>query len=1290
MGFAGSGHFDTKQGILDYAVQDLLRVRDDQVAKTVTRQTSVFESAFSSVSNILSPWATQSTAFYGKSLTSQSTVLKELANLNGTITNALVPVRSIETGVSTIARAATSLSTSVAGIDRSLSNLSNAAKENNRLLEQMRSTGNSGVQSVSPQSVDYTQGFSDVIDRFTESVESLRSRVQSVGDSDLSEAVQEDLTNIQDQLNDLVNASNSSDLVVPVVSDLKSELTSQGTGIISTLSATGSNVVRELGYLENYITQVDRDLNTAKEELGNGINSVVTNAVNSVVGSLGDVENVISTVGSTVSDVYNNIITPQNPNPPANLNNQDLTTIGDDVHALLENRVENQETLTQFHTDVIPLMESIDEHLVKGLDKVRTSVGSAGQRITTSGNNNSQDIIDQFDDDGGLIDRVSTGTGFLGNLLSGILNYAGEIVGIFSWKYISDHMEKIHTDARSIMQMMGKSNEEATALRQAVFDSAYDRFGGATFGEEEIENALSESIRAGISNADQLQVASNSLLNFTNTLPGISLDFTKGWTKYLIANRKDAEEYIAQVGVVADDLSNNFYVTADLLTDAVASYSAAVNVFAKGSKDFSAGAATYMRTVTAQEEAAIQSMDVNEFLDRISWTSLDQLTDADYARMANQFGISGQDLLSFRSAMRNPTDTENYDKWFTRAFTAYGQSAGRARTNMTGSDMGLQETTLALNTSSLGMSSDEFKKWMQDNWGGLVEARTKTEDFTTETSDAVSELAKRTKEAANNNWAENVSNIAEYMVNKDGFLSKIFNKLENWGVPGGLVGAIGGAITGGLTTLGVKGLINKLGGGTGGGLLGGLSGLLRGGSGSGGGGLLSRLRGFLGGGGAGGGGGLLSRLGSALSGLGGKLTSFFGNSTVQGLAIAKGVWDIGAGANNATAWTGDDDYTSSIASAAGGSFGGGEGGLGNALGNAGKWAAIGTAIAPGVGTAVGGILGGIAGLIGGDKIAKGIDDTFNFIGDTNDKVDLWMEDKLGGVGRVLSGIKNSPFDAVKDIGGGVVKGVGNVVGGIKDGVGKVFSGDFLGGLKSVGGGLLDGIKSVGSGIWDAATDIWDNFTMSAEDRIKKRKGDVTKLNDEVNKEQAKLDKATDDLTKSAAQAASESGIVHTGESIFKSNADKARTGSASAAGLNSYSYTDYAAEAFVENNNKPITHTPAGTGKTAADFGITSEFGIGAPTVVAGGTASPIQEFNTQGPILNGINSAGPENVSTPIVNALNTNMDSVIALLQQIVNNTNGNKKNVPATATVRQPGYNGNKDNMNSTAVLNYQGLA
>ena len=77
MGFSGSGHFNTKQGTLDYAVQDLLMVHDSDAIQAIHQQSRAFETAVDDVTVLLRPWATKSAGFYDRSLGSQSRILQE-------------------------------------------------------------------------------------------------------------------------------------------------------------------------------------------------------------------------------------------------------------------------------------------------------------------------------------------------------------------------------------------------------------------------------------------------------------------------------------------------------------------------------------------------------------------------------------------------------------------------------------------------------------------------------------------------------------------------------------------------------------------------------------------------------------------------------------------------------------------------------------------------------------------------------------------------------------------------------------------------------------------------------------------------------------------------------------------------------------------------------------------------------------------------------------------------------------------------------------------------------------
>ena len=1349
---------------LDYTTQAILNVNDEKLSKSFGHMSGMFKATFNDVSKSIKSWA-------DKDEKSQSKILNELSDLNGRISGlpssftnevdrVLIPLNKVETSVSTMAAALPAIADSLSSMGKAVSSIEELAREHNILLGRLNDTVDSPGPNPTGPVPDYTPNYSDNLNDLYSVITDIRSSIEqgfNLDASDFYPDLRDDLSGISDAINGLVDANLSGEGL-----DLDS-FTSDVVGLVQSVS-------------ESLVTSFAQEVAPGMaEQFGEFV------------------------VGFTESfeEAFRN-------NPPQPVLDTDVQLSPESLGDLPDILNGSFDELKAFHADTDLWLTNIDERLTNGFTTVSNTVSrtsSRSDRITSRG---FSDEIDSFDDIGNDTDKISIFSEFGKNALDMLNSEVTDlVVGVLSFKWVATTIDDIHKDTTDIMQATGLSRVDASKVSSAVYKGVYDRFGRDVFGTEEIENAMQSAISSGMVNAQTIQEASQSMLVASKIIPGVMLDFSDGWAKQFMTVQGQGGAYIESTAMIVDDLSNKFYVSAQTLEKSVGTYSKAAALFSSDVKSYTKSMNAYLKRVAAEEEAGIANLGITEFLDRIAWTSMDQLTDTDFARLSQQFGVTGgADLMQFKADMRGDNGTAAQQAAWDRAMANLEISGTRDLTNFQKGGVNAELTLMKYN-QLYGQGGTDVQNTLEAIKNGRIEEAREAAKSAGETDYSQEEAAERAKEMANNTIEQNVVNIA-HSLTRDGVIGDALTKISNLGIGGGIAGfasGILGSFTSGLARKGLGKIFGSItGGGGGGGLLAGLgkgataageaasaagtaatsaataagtaaeaAGTAATAAGTAGTGIIARLGTFFGKTGAkvstaatkataaatkmgkatadftktagtkmgelagkasnaasNAGtkagelagkisntkfGGVLQNLLSpanakvaAYGGRGAGLVKAIGSKANVGLAIGQTVLDLGMGAHKAEEWVGDSDATSTIASGIAGALGGGsgEGGVGNALKQGAKWAAIGTAIAPGIGTAIGAIAGGIAGGIGAEKIAQKVDSAFNWIGEKNDQLDLLMEEKLGGFGHALSAMKNTFGDFWKNIGGGLFKGLGDIVGGVKDGVSDIFHGNFKEGFKTLGSGFLNAGKNIVGGVKDAATDIWDDWTLSAEERINKRKKDVEDLSKAADKAEDKLNKKDEDLTQAARDSASD--IVHTGESIFTSNADKGRYGTADASGLNSYGYADYSAAAI---SSTPINHGTGGLDtvgaltenaysnieavawKTAYD----NVNSYTEAAVLGARRAAPatVTAEDVHGPIISDINSAGPENISSPIVNALNTNMDSVVMLLEQAVRLLgNGGNLNGIDRQLARAPVSFGSKETPNSTQIMNYQNLA
>jgi hypothetical protein len=302
---------------------------------------------------------------------------------------------------------------------------------------------------------------------------------------------------------------------------------------------------------------------------------------------------------------------------------------------------------------------------------------------------------------------------------------------------------------------------------------------------------------------------------------------------------------------------------------------------------------------------------------------------------------------------------------------------------------------------------------------------------------------------------------------------------------------------------------------------------------------------------------------SILSGLGASLSSA-GSSMMAGTALETGglalagtaalglagagltLKDAVGGYKKSNEWLGDEGNLTSgkITSTIGGAIGGTGAGVGegsaldvakNTGGNALKGAALGAAVGsiiPGLGTAIGAAVGGgigaVTGLIGGERIAKAAQATWDFAKDCASEafntVGAGVEavngvlQELGPVGQELGGVLTGSWDAITDtkdqiaevwadpdkglpakIGGSisaVFSGAGGVAKSVIKGV-KGIASKAWNGITNVATKAWDGIKNAGKSIWtsvkNTASSIWEGVQETASGiwgEVKDTAGDV--------------------------------------------------------------------------------------------------------------------------------------------------------------------------------------------------------
>ena len=1152
MGFTGSGtiNFDDKFGTLEYAAQEILNVKDREVYSEVHDVKGIF----ADVKNVISDWGSSATRFYSASLNTQSKMMQDLSNISGTIAGLPSSISSsVETALIPVNKNVIKISDTLGKINTTLSNMSGA---NSAMPERDTLQDN-----IAP---DYSGALNSI--------------------SDL-------IGNIRDSINGIGSRSGNQDLYPDMHSDLESIKEAIGAMAESYSSSEGFDLDGFTEAVKSFVADLAEGV--AKEISDNLLPGLLNEFSEFVASFTSSFTRSLSDNRKQLLDLLKREFS------GSSLGHEDLREFSDNVDGVEGFQEKLIDIQSQFHADTIMWLENIDATLSKKFTALGNTVRDSAKYNT--GRRDTTDDITSFEGDGN--EKISTGK-TVGGILSWLKeskigDYLSTIVGMFMFANIEDQLSTLHKDTTMIIQATGLQRKDATALRSAISRNLKETYGAANVSAADRELYLTEAIKAGMVSQKHLEQATEVAAAYDKLL-GTSLDFTQGWAKSLLVSKTDADEYLENVAVAIDDFSNKFFVSAERLQSAAADYAATAKIFSKDNKEFSKAINKAIGLVAAQENNAIQSMDLNEWLNRISTMSIADWSEADINR-AHMLGYTNLYELSDRAF----TDRDNLGREIAYKMDEIAEDAKR-KIQAGGSVSDTEKYILShvADLSAVQVASEAGQ------WKGMGDDITKEQQSGMLEASSTEDLAERQNQAANYNNYEKLENIAAYMATDDkGFLGKIYNWLENKGVSPKLAGILGGVVSGFVTkalTGAAKAVLRAvIGGGGFGGVIGaikGFGGKILGGLGS--------IKGFIGKIGSklfGGLKGLPGKLGefgskikdfatnfggkmpdfiknsakwlaspatskigqytaeAATGGIGkkvaGKVVGTLGSKAAVGLSIFSALKDAGMGAHKSEEWVGGSDTNSKIAAGFGGLVGGTGSGVGGAIGNGLKWASIGTMIAPGIGTAIGGALGALTGAIGGERIAKGLKKASDFATGINDSVDIWLEENLGIVGKGLVVWKTALLSPLKNTVGGVFKGLGDIFGGFSDGFKQIMEGDFLGGLKTIFKGLLKGIYDLTIGMFvNTAKDIFDSIFKSSKDRAKKRKDEIKQASDEVTK-------ATDEADKKIDAANKKDRLKHLDSPIFTKNAGRSGYAGAQVSGkLNRYAFSDASASAIAMND----------------------------------------------------------------------------------------------------------------------------
>ena len=948
MGFTGSGtlDFDSKHGTLEYATQEILQTSDVKVLNTLKESNS----AFKDVRSTLSSWSGRALRYYDQDTSVHNSILSDLKSLTGvvaglpgeissSVSTALVPVKNAQlqlyNQVGAIASEIPKINTSLEAVKTSIQGLSSSLDQINANISNIGSNKPQDTPQVSSVK-DFTPDYSDAINDISDIVGSIRDSILgfdgSIDVSSIHPDLHRDLDKIKGVIEDIANKYKTPEGfdLNGFTADVQDLVGNFSEGVVESMVNV---MLPEMA--EQYADFVENFTNSFSEEMERQNNSLV---------------NALTTQTQSLPDQFD-------------FNGAVVALSGPEVLAIHKQIVDIYELQSQFHTDTITWMENLDGRLNKSFMSLDTTVRRSG-----SSSGGLADEIDSFDD-------VSESSKSTGNIVSSIFSllkeskigdYLSTIVGMFTFANVAEHLDQIHKDTRDIIRVTGLNRDAAVDLRGDVNKNLFNTFGMGTLSADDRETALQEAIRSGAVSKEHFEQIAETTAVY-NKLLGTTVDFSQGWAKSLMVTKTNADEYLEAVAIGIDDFSNAFYVSADVLQKSAERYADTARIFTTDMKSFSKAVNSAVQLQAAQEAAAIQSMDIPEWVDHLSKTFVGNWSDADKARLValgetDFIGFADRALKDQTAAVQSllPEFREMTQK--AKEDVTAGGSAGQVARGLAENVWGMNAIDLASDAEKL----DEFEKVL------TAENVTKNGD--------ISAIKDRTVQAANNNHWEEISNIASALRDdQDSIPGKILGWLEKNGVSSMAAGIFAGIASSLLTNI-----ITKLGGKVLGKVLGDVAGKAAGAAagkaagsaaGEAGAGILSSLKALA----------LWTPTGEAATlGAGGAMSA--------GLAATLGTAVVGLGLSIKDAVKGVKDWTSKedsfgtkLTAGISGFFLGSGKGLAdkdatgwdvakNTGGNALKGAALGAAIGsiiPGAGTAIGAGIGaaagGILGLIGGGK-----------------------------------------------------------------------------------------------------------------------------------------------------------------------------------------------------------------------------------------------------------------------------------------------------------------------------------
>lgn len=779
--------------VLDRTTQEVLGTHDSKVFTAVKASNGLFSDMLSEMR--LERVETRNN--WRASAKRELTLLSEFKTLNGHLANLpatrdsagtlLAPVNKLQSDVSVLAAAMPQITGGLTAVKNGISELVSVIKSkptptidlSNFKDSDVDKTGPAIGPTAPPPSIDYSGIYNDIESQISDLRNSITDSLSGI---DLSADLDAGIKELHDALYAMADARAEDDTI-----DLD--------GYISDIG----NLFRD--YTEGMTTEMTAGTAELFTSFLSGFTSTVVDSVHDEVDAL---QNDLGRLDSSLDQ-----------NRPV-------------VSAAYYDNLDD--LIGQFHLETIERLDNLDEHFVGGISdlsrSVKRSSSSTGKALSNLGKSGDSDsslggLVKAFDDAGDIGDNVSTGSAILGGILDGIKSDIVPLMtGLLSAFSVKEAMETIHKDTTQIIKNTGLQRKEAVALRRSMVSGVFKAYGKGTFLKDDVEAAVDQALRSGAVTQKHLEQATNAVLAYSSLLPDLTLDLSQGWAKQLMVTQRDGEAALENVALSIDTFSNNFYVSASRLEDAVKMYTYSAQIFTNDFKGYSKAMNKMVGLMAAQEDANIQSMDPAEFFNRIAWTNISNLGEADFTRLATEFGISGKELFKMREELRRNDNT---------SLARINQMMEYRQQKFQGIDAGVQaggsaaERALEIAGGVWQYAPEQIQQGIIENReGGQTDTYQQSIEEIMADKYGVAGTEEETKAqtaslAEQNQNLDHLEKIEAWLYGSaegDGIFAKILDKMSGWGWSGAIVGSITGIATSMATKAAGKAIMSKLGGGT--------------------------------------------------------------------------------------------------------------------------------------------------------------------------------------------------------------------------------------------------------------------------------------------------------------------------------------------------------------------------------------------------------------------------------------------------------------------------------------------